>query len=133
MSGLRRIPQIQARLDEWARWRDSRGCGGGLGYGGSPISYLMDLAAGKRVHEDTGGVGSFVPVDSIECSITDDAVLALPDELRRAVTGWHCASHGTMDEVARRLGIVKTTLWRRLAHADMRIQQWLRDRSKASM
>jgi len=133
MSGPRRIPHIQARLDEWAMWRVSQGGAGGLGYGGSPIGYLMDLAAGKRVHEDTDSAGSVVPVDSIECSITDDAVLALPDELRQAVTAWHCASHGTMDEVAGRLGVVKTTLWRRLAHADTRIQQWLGERRRANV
>lgn len=105
---------------------------GGLGYGGTPLAYLIDLAAGKRVHDDSSAAVAVVPVDSVECSLTDDAVLALPDDLREAVTAWHCASSGTMDEVARRLGVVKTTLWRRLCHADMRIQEWFRDRRSAA-
>lgn len=127
--GVRRIPKIQARLDAWARWCDNQG--GGLGGGGTVISYLMDLAAGKRVHEDDATPQAVVPVDSIECSITHEAVLALPDELRQAVVAWHCASHGTLEEVAKRHGMVKTTLWRRLAHADWRIQEWLRARRQA--
>lgn len=131
LRGVRRIPKIQARLDAWAEWRASSG--GSMGGGGSVIGYLMDLAAGKRVHEDDGSAQSVVPVDSIECSITHEAVLALPDELRQAVVAWHCASSGTMEEVAKRHGMVKATLWRRLAHADWRIREWLRARQTASL
>lgn len=126
--GLKRIPAVQARLDRWAEWR---GGAVSLGGGGSPIGYLMDLAAGKRVSGDDGCHGSMVPVDSIECSVTEDAVMMLPDDLRQAVIAWHCATSGTLDEVAARMGVVKTTLWRRLAHADHRIHAWLRDRRRA--
>lgn len=109
-------------------WRQG---GYGIGAGGSILGYLVDLAAGKRVHGDDSPPSSVVPVDNIECAITDDAVNALPCELRQAVVAWHCASHGTLEEVAARLGVIKTTLWRRLAHADSRIQEWLRERRKA--
>ncbi|WP_417252757.1 hypothetical protein [Castellaniella sp.] len=125
MSGPKRIPAVQARLDRWAIW--VHGSSGGLGGGGSTLGYLMDLAAGRRVGSDDGH-GSTVPVDSIECSLTDDAILALPQDLQQAVRAWHLARTGTLEEVARRHGIVKTTLWRRLGQADHRISEWLAKR-----
>ncbi|MGE4370944.1 MAG: hypothetical protein AB7E12_14840 [Burkholderiaceae bacterium] len=130
MSGVRRIPAIQARLDRWAMWRQG---GYGIGAGGSILGYLVDLAAGKRVHDDDAPPSSLVPVDNIECAITDDAVNTLPPDLRQAVVAWHCASHGTLDEVAGRLGVVRGTLHRRLCHADSRIQDWLRERRKVAL
>ncbi|MGS1116886.1 hypothetical protein [Castellaniella sp. UC4442_H9] len=64
-------------------------------------------------------------MDNIECSRTNQAVQALPMELRRAVGAWHGARSGTLDEVARRLGVVRGTLHRRLCQADQRIAEWL--------
>ncbi|MFC3336919.1 hypothetical protein [Paracandidimonas soli] len=129
VQNFRRIPEIQRRLDLWAEWRLNQGGGGGGG--GSVLGYLVDVAAGRRVDGDADSPRSIVPVDSIECSITDDAVMALPDELRKAVKAWHCASSGTLDEIARELGVVRGTLHRRLCHADIRIREWLRARRKA--
>lgn len=120
--GLKRIPEIQQRLDMWAQWR----IGSGLNLSASsPLGYLMDLAAGRRVSGEDDSYGSRVPVDDIECSVIDDAIMELPNDLRQAVVAWHCATSGTLEEVAERVGIVKTTLWRRLAQADHRINEWL--------
>lgn len=123
MSGPKRIPEIQARLDRWAIWCD-RATSGSSG-SASWLAYMVDLAAGRRVHDGDRSYGCEIPVDNIECSRTNQAVNALPMELRQAVGAWHGARSGTLEEVARRLGIVKTTLWRRLGQADHRIAEWL--------
>lgn len=130
MSGPKRIPAMQARLDRWAIW--VHGSGGGVGRSGSTLGYLMDLAAGRRVGSDDGR-GSTVPVDSIECSLTDDAILTLPQELQQAVRAWHLARTGTLEEVARREGVVRGTLHRRLCQADARIAAWLFSRRKRNI
>jgi len=127
MSGPRRIPEIQARLDQWAIWCDRTASGGG-GRSDSWLAHMVDMAAGRRVHDGDRTYGCEIPVDNIECSRTNDAVKALPLDLRQAVGAWHGARTGTLDEVARRLGVVKTTLWRRLAQADRRIAEWLATR-----
>lgn len=124
MSGPRRNPEIQVRLDRWALWRTS----GSGGSGGSWLAYLVDLAAGRRVHDDGQSYAAVVPCDEIECSRTDEAVKALPLDLRQAVSAWHCATSGTLEEVARRLGVVRGTLHRRLCQADLRIAEFLVDR-----
>lgn len=121
MSGLRRDPRMQARLDAWAVWLFS-GSGGGGGL--HPLARLME---GEEAGSD--GFRAFVPVDSVECSVTDEAVRALPVDLREAVKAWHCCKEGTLESVARQMGVVKTTLHRRLCQADLRIAEWLRARA----
>ena len=127
MSGMKRMPDIQARLDAWGVWITR-----GSGYMGSsthPLARLMDWKSGKRVTvSGQGGFSAYVPVDVIECSLTDDAVSCLPDALRQAVRAWHTCKGGTMDSVANDLGVVRGTLHRRLCQADIRIRDWLLDR-----
>lgn len=121
MNGPKRMPRIQARLDQWAIWAVRSASGGGGG--GTTISYLMDMAAGRRVSGDTV-YECVVPVDEIECSRTDAAVRQLPVELRQAVSAWHCGTD-TLEACARRLGVVRGTLHRRLCQADMRVYAYL--------
>ncbi len=124
MSGPRRDPAIQERLDAWGVWVLGATS---AGYGSTSIAALMDLASGRRVWDSSDGVPrSFVPVDAIECERTDRAVRSLPAELREAVEAWHVMREGTLDSVARRLGIVRATLHRRLCQADIRVHEWLR-------
>lgn len=90
-----------------------------------PLARLMEGEEGG-----SDGFRAFVPVDSVECSVTDEAVRSLPVDLREAVRAWHCCKEGTLDMVAHDLGIVRGTLHRRLCQADRRIAAWLRDRSR---
>lgn len=120
MSGPRRDPRMQARFDAWAVWLFSGSGGGGSMH---PLARLMEGEEGG-----SDGFRAFVPVDSVECSVTDEAVRALPADLREAVRAWHCCKEGTLDMVARDLGIVRGTLHRRLCQADQRIAAWLRER-----
>lgn len=126
-TGLRRDPVIQARLDAWARWLQGAAAGHGRGGGGHPLAMLMDLHSGRRVTTSSSfSLRTTVPCDAIECDRTDQAVKSLPMELRQAVHAWH-GDIGTLDGVAKRLGIVRATLHRRLCQADQRIAQWLAD------
>lgn len=127
MSGMKRLPEIQTRLDAWGMWvtRGGRLCGGSM----HPLARLMEWKSGKRVSvSGEGGFSAYVPVDEIECSLTDEAVSALPDVLRQAVRAWHTCQGGTLETVAFDLGVVRGTLHRRLCQADIRIRDWLVDR-----
>lgn len=129
MSGLKRLPDIQARLDAWGVWA-SRGYG--LSSGAShPLARLMDWKSGRRVSlSGEGGFGAYVPVDEIECSLTDEAIATLPDVLRQAVRAWHTCQGGTLESVAFDLGVVRGTLHRRLCQADKRLSDWFMERRK---
>ncbi len=72
---------------------------------------------------------SHIPFDDIECGVTDRAVAQLPKELRQAVQAWHTAE-GTLCALAEELGVAKITLQRRLAQADLRIEEWFRLRKE---
>lgn len=64
---------------------------------------------------------STVPIDDIECALTDRAVARLPPDLKRAVSTWH-----THEGIAEELGISKITLQHRLAQSDRRIEDWFK-------
>ncbi|WP_313369181.1 hypothetical protein [Achromobacter animicus] len=117
MSGLQRIPWVRERLDQWGVWQ----LVGSSRFGGSVLARLADAVA------QGGRKRSHVPIDNIECGITDDAVARLPQELKAAVLTWH-TSEGTLEGIAEELGITKITLQRRLAQADLRIDEWFRAR-----
>ena len=125
MSGVRRDARMQARFDSWGRWlHTARGRGGAS----HPLARLMDWASGRRVTAvATGPMRAFVPVDEIECSITDEAIRSLPADLAAAVRAWHGSQSGTLESVATELGIVRGTLHRRLCQADQRVAEWLVD------
>ncbi|WP_313064642.1 hypothetical protein [Achromobacter animicus] len=112
MNEIQRIPWVRERLDQWGRWVLL----GTARLGGSVLAQLADAAGGSAKR-------SYVPVDSLECEITDRAVAGLPKELKDAVLVWH-TSEGTMEGIAQEIGITKITLQRRLAHADKRIDVW---------
>lgn len=112
MSDIQRIPWVRDRLDQWGRWV-LLGTGR---VGGSVLARLADAVGG-------GAKGSYVPVDSLECELTDRAVNVLPKEVKDTVLVWH-TSEGTMEGIAQEIGISKITLQRRLAHADRRIDEW---------
>ena len=125
----KRLPDIQARFDAWGLWV-TRG-GGAAGGAMHPLARLMEWKSGKRVSvSGDGGFTSFVPVDEIECGLTDEAIGSLPPDLRDAVRAWHTCKGGTLESVAKEMGVVKTTFWRRLVQADHRVAEWLMERSK---
>ena len=120
---LRRDQYIVARLDSWGKWLHSASGGSGQSW----LATMVDIMNGQRVWSNAGPVRCYVPVDSIECSITDQAVMALPIDLRKAVVAWHGCLYqdGTLDSVSRELGVARGTLHRRLCQADMRVLEWL--------
>ncbi|MNU43045.1 hypothetical protein D3C71_318210 [compost metagenome] len=119
MSGLQRIPWVRDRLDQWGVWLVV----GTSRAGGSILARLADAVA------QAGRRRSHVPIDNIECALTDSAVARLPNELKVAVATWH-TSEGTLDGIAEELGITKITLQRRLAQGDRRIEEWFKARKE---
>ncbi len=115
MSGIQRILWVCERLDQWGRWQTNGTCRAGA----SVLGRLADAAA------QGGRKRSHIPFDDIECGVTDRAVAQLPKELKQAVKVWHTAE-GTLDAIAEELGVSKITLQRRLAQADLRIEEWFR-------
>lgn len=116
MSEIQRIPWVRERLDQWGRWLLL----GTARIGSSVLGQLSEAVGG-------GAKRSYVPVDSLECELTDRAVASLPRELKDTVLVWH-TSEGTMEGIAEEMGISKITLQRRLAHSDRRIDDWFRQR-----
>lgn len=123
---LKRLPEIQARLDAWGVWVTRGGTGSANMH---PLARLMDWKSGKRVSvSGDGGYSAYVPVDEIECGLTDEAIAQLPEALRQAVRAWHTCQGGTLETVAYDLGVVRGTLHRRLCQADLRLLDWFKDR-----
>ncbi|SAI58966.1 Uncharacterised protein [Bordetella ansorpii] len=122
MSEKGRDQVVQRRLDAWGEWLHAPGRTGAA----HPLARLMDgVAPGDD--DCRPAPSARIPINEIECGLTDRAVRALPTELKAAVTVWHAGTARTMEHAARELGVVKTTLWRRLAQADLRIAEWLRE------
>lgn len=119
MSGLQRVPWIRERLDQWGVWQ----LVGTSRAGGSVLARLADAVA------QAGRKRSHIPIDDIECGLTDSAVSHLPKELKVTVHTWH-TSEGTLEGIAGELGITKITLQRRLAQADRRIDEWFKARKE---
>ncbi|MFY3130679.1 hypothetical protein ACOTF1_06590 [Achromobacter ruhlandii] len=116
MSEIQRIPWVRERLDQWGRWVLL----GTARLGSSVLGQLADAVGG-------GAKRSYVPINGLECELTDRAVASLPRELKDTVLFWH-TSEGTMEGIAEEMGISKMTLQRRLAHSDRRIDEWFRQR-----
>lgn len=107
------IEDIERRLLNWAEWR-AGGRSGGLGY--SSVN-MLSIAR--------GGNGSAAIVQSDEPVETDQAIQALPDDIRQVVELWYLVGRIGADEKARRLGISTQTLYRRREQAHRTISVWL--------
>jgi len=70
--------------------------------------------------------GTLVPLNDLECCDTDKAVCALPPQLHDAVMEYYTRT-GTAESTAKRLGISKMTLFRRIEQAHWRILGTLND------
>jgi hypothetical protein len=120
---MARIDWIDARLNNWARWRIG-GRSGGLGY--SHVQLEAPVVDGGGY--DTPAI---IPVDDAEASITDQAVMTLPSELRRTVEVMYVHPGGVATKLEL-LAIARPTLYARLDAADRLIASWLGDRDRTS-
>lgn len=104
---MARIEWIEQRLQNWARWRLTRG-GGVLGYASVNL-----LAAAMPRDRD---VEAPVPTSDVDAREIDDAVARLPSELRATVTEVYLGDGGLRDKL-RRLHVSEATLHARIGRA----------------
>jgi hypothetical protein len=114
---MARIEEIERRLLNWARWRLGAGAGG-LGY----ASVKMDAEAGRAGYRE-----AVVPTVDCEAEETDQAVMALPSELRRTVEVVYLEG-GCAAAKACRLAVAEPTVKARVWQAHRKLADWLRDR-----
>ena len=118
------IDYINKRLNDWARWRvsDRATLRHMLGAKGCWPQMMGEAESTETVRQQ----GTLVPLNDLECCDTDKAVCALPDDLRVAVIEYYTRI-GTAETTARRLGIAKMTMFRRIERAHWHILGTLND------
>lgn len=119
------IEYINKRLNDWARWRvsDRAMLRHMLGVKSCWPDMKRDDADQKYERH-----GTVVPFDDLECCDTDKAVCALPPPLKETVIEYYTRV-GTAETTARRLGVSKMTLFRRIDQAHIQIMGSLNDLS----
>jgi predicted DNA-binding protein (UPF0251 family) len=118
------IDYINKQLNEWARWRasDRMTLRHMLGAKNCWPQMLGEAESTETVRQH----GTLVPLNDLECCHTDKAVCLLPDDLRLVVMEFYTRI-GTAETTARRLGIDKSTLFRRIDRAHIHIMGSLND------
>lgn len=119
---MARIPDIERRLHNWARWRASMGVGMG--------NYAKTDITQERV--DGGGYDTplAIPIGDDEAARTDVAVNALADDLQAAVMAVYVEG-GLMRRKASKLGISEATLYLRVEQAHRALAAWFTDEARA--
>lgn len=118
------IDYINKRLEEWARWRvsDRALVRHALGVKNCWPQMLKDDKDQVKLERH----GTLVPFNDLDCCEMDRAVCALPVDLKLVVTEVYCRV-GTTESVARRCGVSRMTLHRRLDRAHWLLLGWLND------
>lgn len=110
---MQRSTYWQERLNRWAQWVFTAP-------GGSRPAFYIE-----RVDCATQW-GALTPAINDEAIVTDQAVAALPAQLKAAVRATYLDGIGNSKAgIARRLHISERTLHARLCHADLRLGIWL--------
>ena len=104
---MARIEWVEQRLQNWSRWRLTRGCGV-LGYASVNL-----LAAAMPRDRD---VEAPVPTSDVDAREIDDAVQLLPSELKATVLEVYVGDSGLRDKM-RRLHVSEATLHARIGRA----------------
>lgn len=110
---MARIPDIERRLLNWARWKEGDGSpslGGRSVFNGESIRGMYREA--------------IVPTSDVEASQTDLAVRSLLPELQQALEIVYLRI-GTMEKASAQAGVPAATIYRRVDQAHARIAAWL--------
>jgi DNA-directed RNA polymerase specialized sigma24 family protein len=107
---MARIDWIEQRLQNWTRWRMSRGSGV-LGYASVDLTSLADADVGRD-----GYVSASIPTSDVEADETDGAVQRLPSECKATVEIVYLGQ-GTFREKAVRLAVGESTVHARIGRA----------------
>lgn len=121
---MQRITWIDSRLTDWAMWRLT-----GSSQVGRYSCPAFNVARVSQTDDVKAGLRHFDHWDDQAALLTDQAVAALPKELKQAVEMSYVYEGGA-ELAARKLGVTRATLHRRLCHADIRIADWFDTRLK---
>jgi DNA-directed RNA polymerase specialized sigma24 family protein len=117
---MARDTDIERRLINWADWL--------AGLRSRGLGYATANAAAERVDGEGYDAPSRNPVFDDEAEITDQAVKALQDDLRRTVVLVYTGPGG-IKRIAKQLGIVEVSVHARISAAHYRIKVWLSERT----
>jgi len=120
---MARIPDIERRLLNWARWRALMSDGGG--------NFATSQMDQERVDRSGWDAPTVIPTSDAEAEETEKAVHALERSLHLAVTVFYLGSKGH-EAKARRLGIAVTTMYARIQQAHASLDRWLREARAAA-
>lgn len=116
---MARIEDIERRLENWSRWKLG-GQSGGMGYARPSLN---TESTGARYRQ------AIIPTSDCEAEETDQAVMALEEELQRTVATWYLEPEGPGPKAAL-LGIGVPGLYRRIERAHALIDAWLVERER---
>jgi len=119
---MARLPDIERRLLNWARWKI--GCtSGGLGYASVAIVERIDLKGwDSQAH---------IPTVDTEAEQTEQAVQALDGRLRMTVVTFYIDGGSERKKLAK-LCCSKTTLHARIDEAHRALSAWLSGQASAA-
>jgi hypothetical protein len=119
---MARDPDIERRLENWARWKGGAGAGG-IGYASAQLGLSAGGSSGYRE--------AVIPVWDNEAAVTDQAVQALDESLREVIEASYLPPAGTVVAVAHALDIAVRTLHQRMERAFMALRIWFAERESA--
>ena len=120
---MARIPEIERRLQNWARWHALMSSGGG--------NYASVDLTQDKVDNQGWDAPTVIPTDDAEADETDKAVQALEHDQRVAVQKAYLGS-GSVAERARKLGISLATLYARVDLAHVALARHFNDARAAA-
>lgn len=121
---MARIEDVERRLLNWARWCNTRGSAGALGYAAVRLG-------GEGVGQREAYREARIPVSECDAVETDAAVKALPHDLQRTVVTVYTGA-GTRTDHLNRLAISLSTLKARISEAHRLISRFFADRQAAA-
>lgn len=115
---MQRIEWVVAKLNDWAVWRIT----GQTRVGGYSCP-VYNIERVSQTDDVRAGMRRFDPNEDASALETDRAIAALPTDLNATVVFAYTYDGGP-ELTAKRLGITRATLHRRLCQADIRIAEW---------
>lgn len=105
---MAKIEEIERRLQNWSRWRLTRGAG--------PLGFAAVSLGDPTVGVRTPFEEAPIPTNAIEAGETDDAVRVLPSEIRRTVEVYYVEGRSERHRLAL-LCVGKATMHERIDRA----------------
>lgn len=119
---MARIPDIERRLLNWARWWIANKTGS--------IGFALSRREEHRVDGEGYDAQAWVPTVDCEADETEAAIGALDPQLSAAVREYYLSGKG-VEVKARKLGCSRATLYARIDQAHRALAGWFADQHRA--